>query len=233
MASLVSDIIADALFYINAYGPGQTVSTDDQTFGLRVVNRVLDGWSARKLSPIGIKQGTYALSGAGSYTYGPAMVWAATVRPIKVKAAATVAANGVQKEARVVTAEQWAGMADLTRTGIYIEDLYWDGGWPTGIVYVTPKPTAGSCLLWTYEQITAFVNLTDAVALPLGYERALVIAFALELCLPFGRPIPEGLPQLAQQAMVDIAALSAEILGTAVPAASPQGPGAGGRGPGL
>ena len=221
--SLVSDIINDALFYIGAYGPGETVSTDDQTAGLRWVNRLLASWSARKLSPVGIKTGSYALSGAASYTFGPAMVWAATVRPLKIKAAATLAANGVQKGCRVCTAEQWASVPDLTRTGIYIEDLFWDGGFPTGIVYVSPKPTTGaSCLLWTYEAITAFAALGDTVALPPGYERALVIAFALELCLPFGRPIPEGLPQLAQAAMVDIAALSAEILGTAVPGGPAQ-----------
>lgn len=220
--SLVSDIIDDSLYYIGAYPPGATVSSTDQTFGLRLVNRALDGWSARKLSPIGINRAAYALSGALSYTFGAAGTWTAATRPIKIKAASVVAANGTEKECRVVDATGWAAVPDKTRTGIFVEDLYWDGGFPSGNVYVSPMPSAGNCILYTYQPVTDFVNLTDTVSLPGGYERALVIAFSLELCIPFQRPIPDGLPQLAQQAMEDIAALSAEILGTAVPQGPPQ-----------
>jgi hypothetical protein len=220
--SLVSDILADSLMYIGAYGPGETISTDDQTFALRLVNRLLDGWSARKLSPIGIQTTNYALSGTGTYTFGPTGTWVATVRPIKIKAASVLAVNGTEKECRIVDAVGWAAVADKSRTGIFAEDLYWDGGFPSGNICLSPMPASGSCVLRTYQPITDFANLADTVSLPPGYERALVINFALELCIPFTRPIPEGLPQLAQQAMADIAALSAEILGTPVPTAAPQ-----------
>jgi hypothetical protein len=211
--SLVSDIINDSLFYIGAYGPGETVATEDQTFGLRCVNRLLDSWSAQKLSPIGVKNVQYALSGAASYTYGPAKTWAATTRPIKVKAASTITASGIETPAQIVTAEEWVQIRDKVRTGLFVRQLLYDGGYPTGIVYVTPIPAAGNCSLWTYEAITDFANLTDTVALPPGYETALIKAFAMELCIPFGRPIPEGLPQLAQAAMMTIQTLNSEILG--------------------
>jgi hypothetical protein len=151
-------------------------------------------------------------------------VWAPTARPVKLKAASTLAANGTEKEARVCTAEQWAAVADKSRTGIFIEDLFWDGGFPSGNIYVSPMPASGSCILRTYEAITQFANLTDPVSLPPGYERALVITFALELCIPFGRPIPEGLPQLAEEATMTMAGLSAEILGTPVPQPAQQAP---------
>jgi len=222
--SLVSDIIDDALFYIGAYGPGETVSSDDQTFGLRCVNRALDSWSAEKLSPVGIKNATYALSGAASYTFGPAKTWAATARPIKIKAASTIAANGVERAARIVTAEEWAAIPDKTRVGLFVDGLLYDDGYPTGNIYVTPKPAAGNCSLWTYEAITQFVNLTDAVSLPPGFERPLVLMLAMELCLPFSRPIPDGLPQLGQAAKLTIQALAAEILGTPMPGAAAQPP---------
>jgi hypothetical protein len=217
--SLVSDILGDSLMYIGAYGPGETVSTDDQTFALRLVNRVLDSWSARKLSPIGINRASYGLSGAGSYTFGSSGTWVASTRPIKIKAA-----NGIEKECRIASAEQWAAVADKTRTGIFVEDLYWDGGFPSGNVYVSPIPAGGNAILYTYQPIGDFASLTDTVSLPAGYERALVISFALELCIPFGRPIPDGLPQLAQEALMTIASLSAEILGTPVPQPAPQAP---------
>src|SRR5271157_5835595 len=225
--SLVSDIINDALFYIGAYGPGEAVSSEDQTFVLRCVNRALDSWSAEKLSPIGVKNATYALSGAGSYTYGPTKTWAATARPMKIKAASTIAANGVEAPAEIITAEEWVKLRDKPRTGLFIQKLMYDNGWPTGNIYVTPKPAAGNCSLWTYEAITQFANLTDTVSLPPGFERPLVLMFAMEMCIPFTRPIPDGLPQLATAAKATIQMLAAEIMGGPV-----QGPGAGGQGPG-
>lgn len=224
MANLVSDIIDDALYYIGAYGPSETISTDDQTFGQRIVNRLLDSWSAKKLSPIGVKHTSYLLTGAASYTFGPGQTWNAATRPLKVKAASTIAVNGVETPAKVVTAEEWVTIRDKTRTGLFMKALLWDGGFPNGNIYVTPMPGAGSCSLWTYEAITQFVNLTDAVSLPLGYERALVLCFALELCIPFTRPIPDGLPQLAQEALSTIQLLNAEILGMPMPGAAAQPP---------
>jgi hypothetical protein len=301
--SLVSDIINDALFYIGCYGPGETVSSEEQSFALRCTNRMLDSWSAEKLSAIGVRQASYALDGSGQYAFGVGQSWNATNRPIKIKAASTIpsygtlsvsttiAANiavgtktvtpasmyhiqagtrvtvansdasntettmvlaitsttftavfaltktgpgitvtaaglpsGLEKPARIVTAEEWVTVADKTRTGIFIEDLMYDNGWPTGNIFVTPMPPAGSVSLWTYEAITNFVNLTDAVSLPPGFERPLVLVLALEMCLPFSRPIPDGLPQLAQAAKLTIQALAAEILGTPMPGAPAQPP---------
>lgn len=224
MPSLVSDIIDDALFYIGAYGPAETVSSDDQSFALRCVNRALDSWSAEKLSVIGIKNATYALSGASSYAFGPTLTWNAAARPIKIKAASTITAAGIERPARIVTAEEWVGIADKTRTGLMIEDLLYDNGWPTGNISVTPKPAAGNLSLWTYEAISNFVNLTDTVSLPPGFERPLVLLLAMEMCLPFSRPIPNGLPELAQASKLTIQALAAEILGTPMPGAPAQPP---------
>jgi hypothetical protein len=226
--SLVSDIINDSLFYINAYGPGQTVSTDDQTFALRSVNRLLDSWSAQKLSPIGVKYQQYLLTGAASYTYGVGKTWSAVTRPIKIKAASSITANNIESAVHVVTAEEWVSIRDKSRTGLFIRDLLYDGGYPSGNVYVTPMPASGTCALWTYEAITDFVNLTDPVVLPPGYETALVKAFAMELCIPFGRPIPEGLPQMAQAAMLTIQTLNSEVLGIPMPGAPAQPPEPGG-----
>src|ERR1035441_6112409 len=64
----------------------------------------------------------------------------------------------------------------------------------------------------------------DTVSLPPGFERPLVLLLAMEMCLPFSRPIPDGLPQLTQAAKLTIQALAAEILGTPMPGAPAQPP---------
>jgi len=213
---LVSDICNYALIHIGAYSPGETPNTNDQAIALFWANLTLDSLSAKKLSPLGLLAATYALTGASSYTYGPGETWNGA-RPMKIKSASVIAANGTQKSVRIASAEEYRAVADLTRTGIFVEDLLWDQGYPTGNVYVTPMPAAGNMLLETYQQILNFVNPTDTINLAPGYPECVVTLVALKLCNPFGRPIPPGLAEEAADALMTITGLQAEILGSSPP----------------
>lgn len=217
MASLVSDILTDALNYLGGNSAGEIPSTDDQAFMLRVTNRMLDSWSAKKLSLVtGIQYAPYSLTGAASYLLGPAQTWNNT-RPIKIKAAVSIDASGASMPVRVATAEEYGKITDLTRTGVFIEDLFYDDAYPYIRIYVTPKPSAGSIGLYTYEALAQFATWGSSVSLYPGMERALVIVLALELCFAFGRVIPDGLPQAASEAFSTINALFNEIAGGATP----------------
>lgn len=223
MISNVSDILTDSLIYVGAYAQGQTPNTDDMALALRVVNRRLDGLSAEKLSMIGMHRASYLLTGAGSYTFGPGMTWAATTRPIKIKSASVVAANGTQMACTLPTADQWAAIPDKTRTGIFIENLFWDAGYPTGNIYVTPMPAAGNVILWTFEAITAIPASTGTVDLAPGYTEALVKIAAQDLCIAFQRPLTQELAAASADAKNVIVQLNAELF--AAPMPPPQGPG--------
>ena len=73
------------------------------------------------------------LSGQPSYALGPGLAWNASTRPIKIKSASTLASNNTEKDARIATADQWAQVPDKSRTGIFVEDLFYDNGFPTGV----------------------------------------------------------------------------------------------------
>jgi len=140
------------------------------------------------------------------------------MRCMKIKAASVSAANTVDQPVAVVPAEKWRAIPDKTRTGIYIESLFWDAVFPVGALSVTPKPSAGNLLLEIYEQYPGFVNLTDVVVLPPGFELPLINLLALYLCVPFGRPVPPALPKMAADAKQTIQRLYAEVMGTSPPA---------------
>jgi len=222
MASNISDILTDALIYVGAYAQGQTPNTDDLNLALRVMNRKIDSLSAEKLSMIGMKRSAFNLTGSSSYTYGPGMVWAATTRPIKIASASTLAGNGSQHAARIQTADAFAAILDKSRTGIYIEDLCYDNGYPNGNVYVTPMPSGGSCVLWTYEAIPQFASTTGTVSLAPGFEETLVTIAAVDLCIAFQRPLTQELNNAALQAKQVIVELCAEVFNA--PAPPPAGP---------
>lgn len=222
MPSQIADILLDSLIYVGSYAQGQTANSDDLALAFRVINRKLDSLSAEKLSMVGLKRGSYALTGAASYTYGPGKTWNATNRPIKIKSASVLAANGTEKDCRLPTAEQWAAVPDKSRTGIFAEDLFYDNGFPDGVCYVSPIPTGGNVILWTFEAIPLLPGQTGTISLAPGYEEAIVAIAAQELCIAFQRPLTQELAAAAAQAKNVIQQLNAEIF--SAPGPPPAGP---------
>lgn len=224
MTSNINDILVDSLVFVGAYSQGQTPNTDDMSLAFRVINRKLDSLSAEKLSMIGMRRGQYSLTGAASYTYGPGMTWNAATRPIKIKSASVVANNGVERPCRINTADQWAAVADKSRTGVYAEDFFYDNGYPTGNCFLSPMPSFGAqAVLWTFEAIAQLASQTGNVDLAPGYTEAIVMIAAAELCIAFQRPLTEELNAAAMQAKSVIQQLNAELFNA--PAPPPEGPG--------
>jgi len=104
MTSAIPDILLDSLIFVGAYAQGQTANSDDLSLAFRVINRKLDSLSAEKLSMVGLVRSAYTLTGAASYTYGPGQTWSAVNRPIKIKSASVLAANGTERPCNVPTA---------------------------------------------------------------------------------------------------------------------------------
>jgi hypothetical protein len=224
MTSNISDVLTDALIYVGAYAQGQTANTDDLALSFRVINRKLDSLSAEKLSMVGLVRGSYTLTpDTESYSYGPGEVWNTPVRPIKIKSASVVAANGIERPCRICTADQWAAVADKMRTGVFAEDLFYDNGYPAGNVWLSPMPVGGSAVLWTFNPIPLLPSQTGTVDLAPGYTEAIVTIAAVELCIAFQRPLTAELNAAALQAKNAIAQLNAEVFNA--PAPPPDGPG--------
>jgi hypothetical protein len=223
MTSQISDLLQDALIYVGAYAQGQSPNTDDMSLAFRILNRKIDSLSAEKLSMVGMLRSQYPLTGSPSYTYGSGMQWQTTNRPIKIKSASVVAANGVERPCNILTADQWAAVADKSRTGIYAEDLFYDNGYPTGLIYLSPMPATGNAVLWTFQPIAQLPAQTGTVDLAPGYTETFVAIAAVELCIAFQRPLTEELASAAGQAKQVIAQLNAELFNA--PAPPPSGPG--------
>ncbi|HEX3451007.1 MAG TPA: hypothetical protein VHS97_22325 [Isosphaeraceae bacterium] len=223
MATDINTLLTDALIYVGAYAQGQTANSDDLALAFRVINRKLDSLSAEKLSMVGMHRRQFALTGLASYNFGPGLTWDSSTRPIKIKSASVIAQNGVEKECNLPTADQWAAIPDKTRTGIYVEDLFYDNGFPNGLFYVTPIPFSGSMILWSFEAIAQLAAQTGTVNFAPGYEQTILTIAARELCIAFQRPLTQELSDAAEQSKNVIVQLNAELFNAPMP--PPQGPG--------
>ena len=223
MTSNVQDILQDALIFVGAYAQGQTPNTDDMSLAFRIINRKIDSLSAEKLSMVGLMRSGYPLTGTIVYGYGPGQVWSKITRPIKIRSASVQATNGTEKPCRIATSDQWGAVPDKSRTGVFVEDMFYDAGYPTGNIYVSPIPNSGSMVLWTFEAIPQLLSQTGTVDLAPGYTETIVMIAAVELCIAFQRPLTEELNNAALQAKSVIAQLNAEVY--SAPAPPPEGPG--------
>jgi hypothetical protein len=218
----INDLLVDSLILVGSYAQGQTPNTDDMALAFRVINRKIDSLSAEKLSMVGMKGTYYPLNGSNNYTFGPGLLWNAATRPIKIKSASTISLLGTEHPAKICTADEWAAIDDKSRTGVYAEAIFYDQGFPTGNIWVTPKPSQGSMSLWTFEAIPQLPAQTGTIALAPGYEEAILNIAAVELCIAFQRPVTQELMAAAEQAKNAIVQLNAEIYNA--PAPPPAGP---------
>ena len=145
---LVQDLINAALRSIEAIAPGEGPTSAESADALLAINDILASWSASTLPIFTLTRETFALTGAGSYTIGPAMTWN-TTRPVKLEAAAVVTGTGVSKPAKIVPVEEWTEFADKAATGNFASSLYFDDGYPTGTIFLAPKPTGGTLELYS------------------------------------------------------------------------------------
>lgn len=208
----VQDLITSAMRSLGVIAAEETPNTSELTDGMLAANDILGSWSAQimPITPLGID--TFVLNGAASYTFGPGGS-GLTTRPVKIETIAVVTTGGARKPVHLASAEEWAQLADTSATGIFADNAYYDAAYPTGKLYLLPKPSAGNCELSTYKQLAPFAALGDVINLAPGYTRALRFALALDLAPEFGRPVTPELLQLGNDAKVSITGLNQAILG--------------------
>jgi len=206
------ELIDSSLGDIGVLAPGEAVSADDSAFCLSKLNLLIASLSAQALPIYQITRDSLGAGGVEAYNIGPGMTWN-TPRPVKIKAGASVY-GGHSEPLAIVTAEDWAKIADKSLAGSWAKLLYYNNGYPTGIVYLWPKPAYGGTVqLDSYKELATFATPAIAIALPPGYERLLVNLLSVEIAGAFGKPITEAMVGLATDAKTSVFGLNQAILG--------------------
>lgn len=206
-------LINEALRHIGVLASGETPNTEESADGLTALNQLISSWNAQALPIYSLTRDAFTLTGPGSYTIGSAGTFVTTSRMVKIEAAAVVTSTNISKPVRIVTVEEWTAFLDKAATGNFADVMYYDHGYPSGNIYLAPKPTGGTLEVYSYKPIASFAALSDSVAFPDGYERALAACLALDLAPQFGRPITQDLQQLAAESKTAIFGLNQAIVG--------------------
>jgi hypothetical protein len=208
MTIVASALITDAALTIGAIPPGGILNTSELNDGLVSLNKLVDAWTDLML--VQLVSATLATGGSGPFTLA---------RPIKIKSA-RCSSGSISAPVEICSAEQWAEIADNSRSGTYATKLFCDYAYPTSNIYVWPAATA-SLKLISYMPFTQVATLATSLDLPPGYARALTFNLGLDMSPQFGKPIDQGLMVMAEKSKQDIIATNTRIFGALQPPLEP------------
>lgn len=169
-------LINGALQALQAISEGGSHNTSQGTFGLSVLNRMLDRMSVERLTVFQVKEEDLSWPGAtASRTIGASGNFN-TTWPSRVEAAVYVGSDTYAWPIAVgIDRRQYELVVDKALAGEPPELLFFDRAFPLGTLYIWPIPASAWTLrLSSWARLASIAAVGDTVNLPPGYEDMLV-----------------------------------------------------------
>lgn len=206
----VSTMILNSLVAIGEKAvEGATLSTAEQAFYLGKINSMLESWSLERTAVYAITQDTKALTaGTVSYTIGSGGS-INVARPLKIVNAFTRNSSNYDFPIDIIGQPEYNAIKVKSTGNSYPTVLYYDTAYPLGTINLYPAPIAGLTLyLNSYKQLQSFANVSTALSLPPGYQRAIETNFSIE-CAPGLTSISPELAKIARDSLAAIRRMNA------------------------
>lgn len=202
-------IITRAMRLVGAIGKGETPDDDEAADGLTALNAMLESWSIERLFAYYIVEEQLTLSTAQTYTMGSGGDLN-TTRPTKIDDSCYVKLQSIDFPLKLIGKEAWDAIPAKTVNSNVPMWLFADMQNPLVRLNFYPQPTGvGVAYIQSWKQLQQFANLTDTLALPPGYQRAIEFSLAEEYGPEFGVDVPAQVHQIASKARANIKRLNA------------------------
>lgn len=224
MSMNAQSLFQQALLMLGVYDPGEAPSTTEQADLLLVINNMLDNWSLERINIPVIVVATHALTTTvAAYTFGPGGDFG--VRYVRFDTvgillpSAAVSGTFIRTPVRIVTQEEFQNEVDKGAASQTPQIFYYDYQFPTATGNLWPAPgftgTAPQLEVAGWQSLAEFPDTTTVVNTPQGYDRALVLNFAIEIApqYPGVGQVPPTLPAMAAEAKAAIRAMNASNFG--------------------
>lgn len=213
----VRDLIQDALEDIGVIAGGSALQPEDAASCLRVFNRMVSSWANESALIYTVDRRTFSLAAnTQDYTIGVNGTFNTPypVRPGQIELASCIL-NGVELPIEQLNDEQWRNIAlkaPYQTVPSTIPSYMWaDGNYPLNGLHFFPVPTAPiPLILSVWGQISAAVDINAVIALPQGYEEAIVSNLAVRCAPKFSREATPTTILLASRSLAHIKAMNWE-----------------------
>ncbi|TXH15350.1 MAG: hypothetical protein E6R03_07305 [Hyphomicrobiaceae bacterium] len=187
-------LVQDALAKRFVTAPNEEPDADQLAFGLRWLNRMLESWGAEKPMLYTITEETFTLT-AGTASYSTSEL--ADGRPASVDYLFNRLSN-VDYPCKLVDNQTYADV-QYKPVNAVPSICYYNDGYPNGTFNFYPRPYASfECHVYCLRVLTGTITSTTNVALPPGYEKAIVDSLAVYY--PFAVPATPDMKKDADNA---------------------------------
>ncbi len=177
-------IIEDALKELGVLADGESATTTMLNDGLRSLNRLMELLSNEQSFAYTPSLVTMALTGQASFTIGATGADVTDDRPIAVETAWVDRAT-LSYPVTVIDNQKWDSIVFKTAAGANPTVIWYEPTYPNGIVHIWPISTGCALNLRVLNSVVSFAALSTTLAMPLGYEEALVKNLAVNIAPQF------------------------------------------------
>jgi hypothetical protein len=203
-----SDIINTASVLCGLKAAGEPISGDEDSYGLSMLNAMLDSWQADNLYI------PYVTEVIATVTGSPVLI--GTGQTINVARPKFIRDTSFIRSGGLDTKIWWLSEADFNEipvksaTGTFSNWGYYDEAFPIGRIYLYPQPTNSELHLQIDATLPQFADYTTDYDIDTGWLMALYLSLAEYLCIGVREP-PAGLMQKAMLARRQIRNNNAQI----------------------
>lgn len=188
------DLITAAMRLIGAIGTGETPTANEANNAQSSLNDMIDSWSndqllvyakAYEAFPLVVNQQSYQF-GTGAPDFN-----STSGRPLKIEDINFQQVSGsttVELPIQILNQDEWAAITVKTITSNLPTKMWPQFTYPYVTLWFWPIPLVTSnVIIWSWKPLTQITNLSTAIALPPGYNKALRYNLALELAPEYGK----------------------------------------------
>ncbi|HLH92073.1 MAG TPA: hypothetical protein VKX28_26875 [Xanthobacteraceae bacterium] len=178
----VQDIITDALIDAGVEGVDEMIEQPVLNRSFKQANYLLAEWQVQRYMVYHLVDYAFVSTGAQSYTVGVGGNFNVNPRPDRLESAflrqlqpSGGAGSQVDYPLEILPAREDYNRIVLKTLGTFANSIFYDSGWPNGLLYPWPIPQASIYEIHATfkETLPQFVNLQDKVNLPPLYHAAL------------------------------------------------------------
>ena len=186
--------VTDAMLMAGISGQGDPISAGDSSLALRILNRMMDTWNNDIGMIYTVQSDTFTMV-TGQQTYLSTAL-ASGLRPIKVDSL-IVSLSGIDYEVDIIDTDTFQSISYKPINAIPMV-MSPTMSYPIASFDFYPRPYAPFvCTMQVFTPLPDTIAAATSIALPPGYEGAIVNNLAVQLCPAWGRSVP---PDLRMQA---------------------------------
>lgn len=198
-------LIRQALALTNAVGVDQTLTADELSDCLSVLNDIYEDLSNQNLAVLSTPNQTFStVAGQAVYTIGTGGNWN-TVRPVRINDPAYCTYQGVDFPVRSWSQEEYNLVGLKTQQQPIVQRYLFVNDFPLSYVTLWPVPSGVVSITLSIDNVLVNIaSAATAISFPPGYAKLYKYKLGVELAPLFGKVASDDVKKIAVETLANI-----------------------------